>query len=184
MLVKRFAFLDSLIQQISEGIAEKLEALWSDDVFAVALQEYVDFLEDWNAAPDMQAANMMKFELAKLKLVDAFLGHMGIPSSPPEVEEVEDGRAKRNGSNIPVDVRWRIFERDNFTCKHCGTRRCLSVDHIIPKSKGGSDEESNLQTLCGRCNSIKKDRLPDVLGKLPAKGGADSGSASLGQGEA
>lgn len=40
-------------------------------------------------------------------------------------------------------------------CIVCGAREDLSVDHIIPQSKGGPDHESNYQTLCMRCNRLK-----------------------------
>lgn len=62
---------------------------------------------------------------------------------------------------IPKAVRWAIWERDNFTCQHCGTRRYLAVDHIIPESRGGTLDSANLQTLCARCNSRKGARLPE-----------------------
>ena len=58
-------------------------------------------------------------------------------------------------ASIPTDLRWEVWERDNFTCQHCGTRRHLSIDHIIPESKGGTTVLENLQTLCKKCNSIK-----------------------------
>lgn len=56
---------------------------------------------------------------------------------------------------IPSSLRWQVWERDNFTCLHCGSRANLSVDHIQPESKGGILELSNLQTLCKLCNSRK-----------------------------
>lgn len=56
---------------------------------------------------------------------------------------------------IPDALRWQVWERDNFTCRQCGTRRFLSVDHIKPERSGGTLELENLQTLCRRCNSIK-----------------------------
>lgn len=58
-------------------------------------------------------------------------------------------------ASIPVDLRWEIFERDEFTCKKCGTRRRLTIDHIIAESKGGLTTIENLQTLCHSCNSRK-----------------------------
>lgn len=48
-----------------------------------------------------------------------------------------------------------MFERDKYRCVNCGTHLNLSIDHIHPFSKGGSDDESNLQTLCRSCNSSK-----------------------------
>lgn len=56
---------------------------------------------------------------------------------------------------IPPDIRWAVWERDNYTCKWCGTRKHLAVDHIIPESKGGTLDLDNLQTLCRSCNSSK-----------------------------
>ena len=58
-----------------------------------------------------------------------------------------------------------IKERDRFTCKHCGngTEReanlLLEIDHIIPISKGGLTEETNLQTLCWKCNRSKGSKM-------------------------
>lgn len=48
-----------------------------------------------------------------------------------------------------------VFERDEHTCRHCGASEHLTVDHVYPKSLGGSDELDNLQTLCRSCNSRK-----------------------------
>lgn len=58
-------------------------------------------------------------------------------------------------ANISESLRWSVWERDNFTCQLCGSRRYLSVDHITPESKGGTLEIGNLQTLCRSCNSKK-----------------------------
>ena len=58
-------------------------------------------------------------------------------------------------------IRVIVFERDNYTCTYCGTREApLECDHIIPFSRGGSDELKNLTTACQRCNRQKKDKSP------------------------
>lgn len=59
---------------------------------------------------------------------------------------------------IPDDVRWTVWERDDFSCRHCGARRHLSIDHIVAVVKGGTNELDNLQTLCRSCNSKKGSR--------------------------
>lgn len=53
----------------------------------------------------------------------------------------------------------QVFKRDNYTCQYCGLMNGnLEVDHIVPFSKGGSDELFNLTTACKRCNIQKKDK--------------------------
>lgn len=53
----------------------------------------------------------------------------------------------------------RVFARDGYACKECGTREELTVDHIVPVSRGGGNEDENLQTLCRSCNSRKGARV-------------------------
>ncbi|HAX74597.1 MAG TPA: HNH endonuclease [Cyanobacteria bacterium UBA11372] len=60
---------------------------------------------------------------------------------------------------IPTEVRKYVFNRDNYQCKSCGKTQQeteLNVDHIIPLARGGSNDISNLQTLCYLCNQQKK----------------------------
>jgi len=52
---------------------------------------------------------------------------------------------------------WREFLQTNkpYACRECGSMEDLTVDHIVPRHEGGSDDLSNLQILCGHCNSSK-----------------------------
>ena len=62
---------------------------------------------------------------------------------------------KDNGSTSRWrKIRQRILERDQYTCQICGMEG-NTVDHILARSSGGDDNESNLQCLCSRCNSSK-----------------------------
>lgn len=66
---------------------------------------------------------------------------------------------------IPLSMRFQILERDSFTCRFCGKRAPeteLEVDHVVPRSKGGSDDTSNLVTACRDCNRGKGDRTIDL----------------------
>ena len=62
-------------------------------------------------------------------------------------------------------LREKIKQRDNYTCKICNlsTRQernlLLEIDHIIPLSRGGVTSESNLQTLCWKCNRSKGSKI-------------------------
>ncbi|MEU6725558.1 HNH endonuclease [Nonomuraea wenchangensis] len=60
-------------------------------------------------------------------------------------------------------LRHEIFRRDNFTCQSCGAKAPdvkLQPDHVIPVTLGGTDEPSNLQTLCEDCNAGKSATPP------------------------
>ena len=52
-----------------------------------------------------------------------------------------------------------IFNRDGKVCKNCGTTKDLTLDHIIPVSKGGENTLDNLQVLCRSCNSKKNNKI-------------------------
>lgn len=54
--------------------------------------------------------------------------------------------------------RQRILERDGRTCRYCG-REASQIDHVIPKSRGGSNLEHNLVASCKTCNVVAGDRV-------------------------
>lgn len=57
--------------------------------------------------------------------------------------------------------RINIFRRDSFKCGYCGDKNNLTIDHVLPRSRGGKDTWQNLVTACESCNSKKGDRTPD-----------------------
>jgi ATP adenylyltransferase len=64
----------------------------------------------------------------------------------------------RNDDPVPGSIRYEILKRAGGRCELCGVSYeevPLDVDHIIPRSENGSNEESNLQALCRTCNSQK-----------------------------
>lgn len=56
--------------------------------------------------------------------------------------------------------RRNIMRRDNFACQYCGKKSKLTIDHIIPKSRGGADTWENLTTACEKCNVKKGSMTP------------------------
>lgn len=70
-------------------------------------------------------------------------------------------------------LRFEVFKRDHFTCQYCGAQppdAVLTLDHIEPVSRGGTDDIHNLITACERCNSGKSDK---VLGDRAIRPDAD-----------
>ncbi len=72
--------------------------------------------------------------------------------------------------NVPykgmVLTRENVFKRDGFKCQYCGTTKELTLDHLIPKAKGGKSSWNNLVTACKRCNSRKGNYSPEEAGLL------------------
>lgn len=64
---------------------------------------------------------------------------------------------------LPTTIRFEVLRRDRYRCVYCGTdasRDRIEVDHVIPRSRGGTDRMDNLVAACQRCNGGKSDR-PD-----------------------
>ncbi|MDZ7269213.1 MAG: HNH endonuclease [candidate division KSB1 bacterium] len=58
--------------------------------------------------------------------------------------------------------RKNIIKRDNGRCQYCGTtQRPLTVDHVVPKNRGGEDSWENLVCACVACNNRKGNRTPE-----------------------
>jgi 5-methylcytosine-specific restriction endonuclease McrA len=73
-----------------------------------------------------------------------------------------DVRKRRYGSGSG-NMRAKIFMRDRYRCQYCGhkgTAFDLSIDHILPRSRGGRTTPENLCVACRPCNSRKGDRTP------------------------
>ena len=67
-----------------------------------------------------------------------------------------------------------LFARDGYRCQYCHRsqielrpRECLTRDHLMPLSRGGSNEWTNVVTACSSCNTRKGNRLPEECGKHP-----------------
>ncbi len=64
-----------------------------------------------------------------------------------------------------------LFARDGYSCQFCGRaerqlgfRECLTRDHVVPISRGGTNEWDNVVTACSTCNTRKGNRLPEECG--------------------
>jgi 5-methylcytosine-specific restriction endonuclease McrA len=81
-------------------------------------------------------------------------------------EEAVRGTPRQRRRGLSARLRWRVLTRDGHRCVSCGA--CpyedravkLHIDHILPVSRGGGDEESNLRVLCRACNQGKAAGVP------------------------
>jgi 5-methylcytosine-specific restriction endonuclease McrA len=83
--------------------------------------------------------------------------------APSVIRLVEyiDVRKRRNASG---KQRLRILMRDKMKCQYCGARGTqfdLTLDHILPRSRGGHSDVENLCAACKTCNQRKGNRTPD-----------------------
>ena len=72
------------------------------------------------------------------------------------------GHRSRHRTPVSGSIKVRVLTRAKGRCECCGAhehQRALEVDHIVPRNQGGSDDLSNLQALCFRCNAGKRDAV-------------------------
>jgi len=69
-----------------------------------------------------------------------------------------------------------LFARDDYCCQFCGRsaaelkpRECLTRDHLVPLSRGGTNDWSNVITACSGCNTRKGNHLPEECGMHPLR---------------
>ncbi|WP_119698763.1 HNH endonuclease [Microbacterium halotolerans] len=63
---------------------------------------------------------------------------------------------------VPV-TRRGVLRRDGSRCAYCG-KSASTIDHVMPRSRGGGDTWANLVACCLRCNNLKSDRTPKEMG--------------------
>ena len=63
-----------------------------------------------------------------------------------------------------VLTRQNIYRRDGHRCAYCGTSESLTLDHVMPKSRGGASSWDNWVTACKTCNAKKGDYTPEEAG--------------------
>ncbi|MCS7263539.1 MAG: HNH endonuclease [Armatimonadetes bacterium] len=77
--------------------------------------------------------------------------------------------ARRPPARVRLNRR-SILIRDDYTCQYCGYHGPgLTIDHVIPKDKGGKTDWDNLVACCTRCNSKKGNRTPEEAGMILRK---------------
>lgn len=127
------------------------------------------------------------YELVKIRLREQVLAVCA-----DDADTAGRGRAPIDGevihrTDIPLDrrgkpsrdIKHRLYGQQEGRCNGCKVHfpfRNMTLDHIIPKSKGGSDTDDNLQLLCNACNSKKGNRsMEELIAVLNVERGMDPG---------
>ncbi len=118
---------------------------------------YIRYFKGWQNA----CLKFIEYKMGSSILTDDELSdtlqQQSIQSSTPQYKQ-------ENTRTIPLGIRLKILDRDNFRCVFCGRSPAtdvgvkLHIDHKIPFSKGGRSSIDNLQTLCQECNLGKSDK--------------------------
>jgi 5-methylcytosine-specific restriction endonuclease McrA len=107
-------------------------------------------------AESLEFSSNRQWEIRSPSVVLQVSEHIRLVSSNPE----------RHWKVPPVSRR-EVLRRDNHVCQYCGSGKRLTLDHVIPRSKGGQHTWNNVVAACESCNSKKGDRLPQEIGMIP-----------------
>ena len=94
------------------------------------------------------------------------------PSQSIKLPKVMRLFTKIGDINVVKFNRQNIFYRDDFTCQYCSTKFKaidLTLDHVVPRSKGGKTSWDNIVSACEKCNNKKADKLPHECRMQPLK---------------
>ena len=113
-----------------------------------------------------KAYDLLKIRLKKEAGMDKFIKGAGVLIHRTDIPKRRSHRSR--------DIKHKLYGFQEGRCNMCGHEidfRHMEVDHIIPKSKGGQDDDSNLQLLCGHCNRVKgKDTMEEAKVRLAKLG--------------
>jgi 5-methylcytosine-specific restriction endonuclease McrA len=101
-----------------------------------------------------------KAEVVEQSLSDRLRSERFSMSKPIVIRLITYVRVPRDAHRRKI-TRKAVLARDSWTCQYCGQRRTtLTVDHVIPRSRGGESVWENIVASCGPCNRRKGNRLP------------------------
>ena len=143
------------------SVARALVKVWNDHAVIVDPADYQTYAwDDWSVLQPDDGDPCIRTQTLKLKV--------------PEV--VVMTRYDRVPTYVVTFSRRNLFKRDEYMCQYCGCRpgsEELTIDHVKPRSQGGTSSWENCVLACVRCNTTKADRTPDQammpLNKKPVR---------------
>lgn len=133
-------------------VARALVKVWNESARIVdpaSFQQYT--WEDWTQIQPAEDDVVIRTQWLQMKV--------------PEVITLT--RYDRMPVKIVAFSRRNVFKRDHFTCQYCGCRpgsEELTIDHVVPRSRGGISSWTNCVLACIDCNSRKANRTPEQSG--------------------
>jgi 5-methylcytosine-specific restriction endonuclease McrA len=143
------------------SVVRALVLLWNDSARVVEPEEYRLYgWDDWAALEPPQG--------------DAVLRTTRGPLRVPEVVCLT--RFDRLPATAVTFSRRNVARRDHYICQYCGDQpgwEAITIDHVVPRSRGGATSWQNCVAACPDCNGRKADRTPEQAGmrlrKAPAR---------------
>lgn len=161
------ALLPRSKRYFSEGeMFQELERLWAGLGHRPSRTEWNSFQPKAKISYMTYTRHFGSWTNACLKFIEFKMGNtvdvtpaFDVHDSKPDPQSAGSPyKATYMSRSIPLKLRLRILQRDNFRCRFCGRSPAthlgvtLHMDHIIPFSKEGKTDFNNLQTLCSECN--------------------------------
>jgi len=145
--------------------------LWKGDVEVIHIEQQTYIGYDFDA---WREVSEMKAELDEWQHADEWIHTVSFPIQIPRIIRL------LNYDRIPRNTvafnRRNVFLRDGNQCQYCGRKlgvQSLSLDHVLPRSRGGQSTWENIVAACLKCNVTKGGRTPQEAGmrlrQKPAK---------------
>ena len=133
-------------------VVRALVMLWNDSARAVGPDEYRIYgWEDWVGLGPPPEGLCVRSARARLRV--------------PEVICLT--RYARRPATAVTFSRRNVAKRDHHTCQYCGAQpggESITIDHVVPRSQGGTSSWANCVAACVACNARKADRTPEQAG--------------------
>jgi 5-methylcytosine-specific restriction endonuclease McrA len=119
--------------------------------------------EPLSVVPARRALVLVLRERADVIASNGYVWHSELLTIPsPTVVRLKTYVRVPYNRRVPLNRR-SVFLRDNHECQYCG-RPAENIDHVIPKTQGGTHSWTNVVASCRRCNSKKGGRTPAEAG--------------------